>query len=218
MISSFKLFEEIEGYQVLATNDSYHSWEYDSHHAHAEILLGKIDGNLYLRVTDVHVKSGLGAGTFPKPTEFVKIGDLYKADLALVRSILKKHQYDQSKFKRFWQDEEGNKMSLTDLLKMYKPEKPKKELKHIKSISNFEPVNEPVNEPVKSDIELVRYSDRSYALFGEGTKEIKDKLSYLGCRYNKFLTDPATGEKRPGWVFSLSKLEKVEKLLNKKAS
>jgi hypothetical protein len=129
MISNFKLFEEIEGYQVLATNDSYYSWEYDHHHAHAEIMLGKIDKNLYLRITDVHTKTGLGAGKISKPTEFVKIGDLNKADLTIVRKLLKEHQYDQSKFKRFWEDEEGNKLSLTDLLKMLKPEKVKKELK-----------------------------------------------------------------------------------------
>jgi len=204
MFIKFKLFENIEGYKTLATNDSYYSWEYDSYHAHAEILLGEVDNNLYIRITDVHTKSGLGAGKFPKPTEFVKIGNLNKADLTIVRKLLKAHQYDQMKFSRHWEDEEGNKMSLTDLLKMLKPEKPKKELKHIKPITNFQEAN---------DIELVKYSARSYALFGEGTKAIKDKLSKIGCRYNKFLTDPATGEKRPGWIFSLGKLDKVKKLI-----
>jgi len=206
MFTKFKLFENIEGYRTLATNDSYYSWEYDSYHAHAEILLGEVDNNLYVRITDVHTKSGLGAGKYPKTTEFVKIGDLNKSDLSIVRKLLKAHQYDQSKFSRHWEDEEGNKMSLTDLLKMLKPEKPKKELKHIKTINTF-------NTP-KKDIELVKYSDRSYALFGEGTKSIKDKLKSIGCRYNKFLTDPTTGEKRPGWIFSLGKLDNINKLIN----
>jgi hypothetical protein len=200
-----KLFESKENYKVIATNDSYYSWEYDSSHAHAEILLDENDDSLYLKITNSHTKTGLGAGTFKKPGEFVKIGDLNKANLTMVRDLLKKHQYDQSKFKRFWEDEEGNKMSLTDLLKELKPEKPA--LKHIKSITSFE---EPI---IPKNIELVKYSERAYALFGENTKDIKDKLMKLGCKYNKFLTDPSTGQKRPGWIFPATKLEKIKELL-----
>jgi len=200
-----KLFESEKNYKVLATNDSYYSWEYDNSHAHAAILLDESDNSLYLKITNTHVKTGLGAGTFPKPGEFVRIGDLNKANLAMVRELLKKHQYEQSKFKRFWEDEEGNKMSLTDLLKELKPQKTP--LKHIKPITSFEEV------PITKNIELVKYSDRAYALFGEGTRNIKDDLIALGCRYNKFLTDPSTGQKRPGWIFPTSKLDKIKELL-----
>jgi hypothetical protein len=207
MISNFKLFESIEDeYKVIANNESYYSWDYDSYHAIAKILLDESDNSLYLKITDVHVKTGLGAGKTQKQGEFIKIGYIYKADLATVRLLLKKHQYDQRKFSRFWEDEEGNKMSLTDLLKMIKLEKSKKELKHIKTKTSFE-------EPIKSDIELVHYSNRSYALFGNGTKSIKDELIGLGCKYNRFLTDPKTGEKRPGWILSIGKLDKVKELL-----
>ena len=98
-------------------------------------------------------------------------------------------------------------MNLTDLIEMNKPEKPEKPLKYIKTPEEFKQPKQ------KKDIELVQYSDRAYALFGEGTKDIKDELSKLGCKYNKFLTDPLTGEKRAGWICSIGKLDKVKQLL-----
>lgn len=173
MITSFKIFEEYtliqpddsgleyknNDYTLLATNDSFYSWEYDHRHSHAEILLDKNDNSLYLKITNTHKKTGLGAGTFKNPGEFVKIGDLKKANLTLVRTLLKKHQYDQRKFSRFWEDEEGNKMSLTDIIKLYKIEQPEKKLKHIKYTEQA------------NDIELIKYSDKAYALFGEDTKK-----------------------------------------------
>ena len=202
-----KLFESGENYKIIATNNSYYNYEYDSIDVTAQILLDISDNSLYLKIRKVHVKSGLGSGTFPRDVEFIRIGNLQKADLALVRSLLKKHGYEQRKFSKFWEDDEGNKMSLTDLLNMHKPTKPAKELKHIKSITNFD------NPIVNQDIELVKYSDRSYAIFGEGTKQIKDKLNELGCKYNRFLTDPKTGQKRAGWIFPIGKLDKIKQLL-----
>lgn len=51
-------------------------------------------------------------------------------------------------------------------------------------------------------MKLVKYSDKSFALFGEDTKEVKSELSALGGRFNRFLTDPSTKKKTPGWIFS----------------
>lgn len=214
MITSFKIFEEYtliqpddsgleyknNDYTLLATNESFYSWEYDHRRSLAEILLDKNDNSLYLKITNVHKKTGLGAGTFKNSGEFVKIGNLKKANLALVRTLLKKHQYDQRKFSRFWEDDEGNKMSLTDIIKLYKIEQPEN-LKHIKSTEQT------------NDIELIKYSDKAYALLGEDTKRIKDDLKSMGCRFNKFLKDPKTGETRAGWIFPNYKLEKIKELL-----
>ena len=208
------LFENIfsENMEVIATNRSHYSWEYDSHTTTAQILLDRTDDSLYLKIRTVHNKSGLGAGSYPKDLEFKRIGNLQKADLALVRTLLSKFTHSQQKFSKHWQDDEGNNMTLTEWLSLYKPkknikdEKPKKELKHIKPMSTF-------SETKKSDIELVKYSDRAYAIFGDGTKNIKDKLMELGCRYNKFLTDPKSGEKRPGWICSISKIDLVKKIV-----
>jgi hypothetical protein len=207
------LFENIfsENMEVIATNKSHYSWEYDSHTTTAQILLDRTDDSLYIKIRTVHIKSGLGAGSYPKDLEFKRIGNLQKVDLALVRELLTKHNLQQ-KFSKHWEDEEGNKMTLSELLSLYKPKKPireehqKKELNHIQTISNFD-------NPKKSKIEIVKYSDISYAIFGEETKNIKDKLMELGCRYNKFLTDPKSGEKRPGWICSISKIDLVKRLL-----
>lgn len=202
-----RLFESKGEYKVLGTNTSAWSWEYDSDTVTAEILTD--DDNLYLKITKTHSKTGLGAGTKANQLEFLNIGTFKKADLKLVRTLLKKYGHERSRsgypFSTFWEDEEGNKLNLSDLIKSNKPEQ---EMKYIKPISKFK---EPVKET--TDIELVKYSDKSYALFGEGTKRIKDELSALGCRYNRFLTDPNTGEKRPGWICAATKIEKVKELL-----
>jgi hypothetical protein len=216
MIKSFKLFEKMEdNYEVIGINSSSWSWNYDSCSVTAQILLEKSSDELYLRIRETHTKTGIGAGSRSEDKEFVSIGTLQKPNLALVRSLLKKHGYDQSKFSKFWEDREGNKMSLGDLIKMHRPEKPKRALKHIKPISDFDSqiTNKTASKYENKDIELVQYSDRSYALFGNGTKDIKDKLKELGCKYNRFLTDPRTGEKKAGWIFSIGKLDKIKELL-----
>ena len=211
MIQKFKLFESNENYIVIGTNESYYSWEYDSDTITARILLYD-DNSLYLTITKVHHKSGLGAGTTTRELVNINIGTLQKADLALVKSLLKKHAHSKSSaskgFSILWEDEEGNKMNLTDLIKLYKEERnvETKVMKHIKPITNFE-------ESPKLNIELVKYSDRAYALFGDDTKKIKDQLLNLGCKYNKFLTDPSTGNKKPGWICSIGKLDKIKELI-----
>jgi hypothetical protein len=203
-----KLFEKMEGnYEVLATNYSSWSWEYDHCNTTASILLDRNTNELYLKIRETHTKTGIGAGSRSEDKELVSIGTLDKPSLAIVRSLLKKHGHDANKFSVHWEDEEGNKMSLGDLLKLRKPVKPKRELKYIKPIETFK-------EPkIEKDIELVQYSERSYAIFGEGTKAIKDELKTLGCKYNRFLTDPRTGEKKAGWIFSIGKLDKIKELL-----
>jgi len=222
MKTKFKLFEAIENYEVLATNSSNQSWNDDSDYRLAQILLDKNNGSLYLKIRRTKSKSGIGSGQWSNDLEFVKIGNLEKADLAKVRTLLKKYSHERSRsssgFSKFWEDEEGNKMNLGDLLDTLKPakvetpakvEKIKKELKYIKPISTFKKEV----EKVKKDIELVEYSQLSHAIFGEGTRAIKDELVKIGCKYNKFLTDPKTGNKRAGWICSNKVLDKVKKLL-----
>jgi hypothetical protein len=216
MIKHFKIFEKMEGnYDVLATNYSSWSWEYDHCNTVASILLDRSTNELYLKIRKTYTKTGIGAGSRSEDKEFVSIGSLEKPSLAIVRSLLKKHGHDANKFSVHWQDEEGNKMSLGELLKSLKPAKPKRELKHIKPISTFDTqiTNKAAPKYENKGIELVQYSDRSYALFGEGTKAIKDQLKELGCKYNRFLTDPRTGEKKSGWIFSIGKLDKIKELL-----
>lgn len=68
---------------------------------------------------------------------------------------------------------------------------------------------------VPPNIDIIIYSEKSIAVVGEGTKEIKDDLKRLGARFNPSLT--IDGGKRAGWIFPISKKEKVEKLIGKKA-
>lgn len=210
MINEFKVFESKGETQIIATNESYWSWEDDSDLVTAEVSLDKVDGYLYLKIKKLHTKHGIGSGSFPSTLVDIKIGTIQKPELALVRSLLKEHGHKKSSssygFKNLWKDEEGNNISLSDIIKLHKPEKPVKKLKHIDSISDFE-------KPKDTSIEIVQYSDRSYAIFGEGTKAIKEELKELGCRYNKFLTDPNTGNKRAGWICSIGKINSVKKLI-----
>jgi hypothetical protein len=58
-----------------------------------------------------------------------------------------------------------------------------------------------------SGIEIVDYSEKSFAVIGD-TKPIKDELKKLGGRWNSHLTCGA------GWIFSKSKLTEVQELIN----
>jgi len=202
-----------ENLKFLAKNISYYSWEYDYNSVEAKILLDMNDDNLYLKLTIIKIKSGLGKGEWKNELELVNIGNLNtKIDTVLVNSLLKKYAISQHKFSKHWNDEEGNQMLLTEIQLMYKPEiiekseKEKSELKHIKSISSFD-------KKEVSSIEITKYSDKAYAIFGEETRNIKDNLLEIGCRYNKFLTDPKTGDKRAGWIFPISKLDIINNLI-----
>ena len=60
-------------------------------------------------------------------------------------------------------------------------------------------------------IEMVDYSEKAIAIFGN-TKSIKEKLSEIGGRFNGHLT---YGDgKRPGWIFSKTKLEELKSFLS----
>jgi hypothetical protein len=59
--------------------------------------------------------------------------------------------------------------------------------------------------------EMVNYSDKALAVFGE-TKPIKEQLKQIGGRFNPFLNH--NGSKKAGWIFSKSKEQELKKLLN----
>lgn len=69
--------------------------------------------------------------------------------------------------------------------------------------------------PASSSFELVDYSEKAIALFGD-TREIKDQLKEIGGRFNPYLTK--NGSKSPGWIFSKSKADKVRELINNSAA
>jgi hypothetical protein len=72
---------------------------------------------------------------------------------------------------------------------------------------------EKVKEVVTGDFQIVDYSEKALAVFGD-TKPIKDQLKALDGRFNPKLTHE--GEKRAGWIFSRSKEQELKNLLTVK--
>lgn len=61
--------------------------------------------------------------------------------------------------------------------------------------------------------EIIDYSEKAIALFGD-TKPIKDLLSAMGGKFNPRLAYKET--KKAGWIFSKTKREELEGVLNLK--
>ncbi len=68
------------------------------------------------------------------------------------------------------------------------------------------PVVKKLSMPEKNEIQIVDYSDKSFAVIG-GTYEIKDKLKAAGGSYNKHLKCGA------GWIFSLRHRDAVNNIV-----
>lgn len=64
---------------------------------------------------------------------------------------------------------------------------------------------------ISNDIEIVEYSEKSIAVFGN-TTPIKDVLNDLGGRFNWYLN--YNGEKKPGWIFSKKNEAELRRVLN----
>lgn len=70
-----------------------------------------------------------------------------------------------------------------------------------------------ITTPVKkSNIEIIDYSDKAIAIFGN-TYDIKDKIKELGGKFNPYLKYK-DGEKKPGWIISKKKQKEIESLIN----
>jgi hypothetical protein len=67
------------------------------------------------------------------------------------------------------------------------------------------------SETGTGDYTIVDYSEKAVAIFGD-TKAIKDQLSALGGRFNKYLT--LNGKKCAGWIFQKSKEDDLRRLVN----
>jgi hypothetical protein len=86
----------------------------------------------------------------------------------------------------------------------------------IDSLNDSKKVEEDVKEDENKDaltlagLEIVDYSERSIAVFGE-TKKYKELLKELGGRFNFRLTHPVSKEICPGWIFSVTNKNKVVK-------
>ena len=111
-----------EGYNLIATNESYWGWEYDTDYKYAFLYMNN-SGNLILKVVGVHVKSGIGAGTRETLLFGDNVGTINKPDIKLIQETLKKFSHDKTraswpfsrnKWKSTYSDDD---VSLIDLLK-----------------------------------------------------------------------------------------------------
>ena len=101
--------------------------------------------------------------------------------------------------------------------------KPTKEKRNVSSSSeeSTEAIRRSTKKPTKSEpkskrndnIDFVIYNDKSVVVFGEATRDIKEKLKSTGGRYNANLT--IDGAKKPGWIFSNKKEDELIKMLKR---
>jgi hypothetical protein len=78
-----------EGYNLIATNESNWHWEYDNVYKYAFLYMNNT-GNLLLKVIDVHVKTGIGAGTRDTLLFEDNVGTINKPDTKNIQETLKK--------------------------------------------------------------------------------------------------------------------------------
>lgn len=63
-------------------------------------------------------------------------------------------------------------------------------------------------------MELLDYTDKSFVVLGEETRNHVNGLKQFGGRYNPNLTHPETKNKMAGWIFSKKQKEKVQAFVN----
>jgi hypothetical protein len=111
-----------DGYTLIATNESYWGWEYDTDYKYAFLYMSNI-GKLILKIVGVHVKSGIGAGKVDNLLFEGNVGTINKPDIKTIQETLKKFSHEKTRagwpfsrnnWKSTYSDE---KILLSDLLK-----------------------------------------------------------------------------------------------------
>lgn len=68
-----------------------------------------------------------------------------------------------------------------------------------------------VRQELQEDIEIKPYKN-GYVIFGLGTVKLKDNIKQLNAYWNKFLTNPQSGERFAGWFIPKWNLEGAKNL------
>ncbi len=101
-------------------------------------------------------------------------------------------------------------MNIGELGKPYHVVKPTRPTRPEKKTTDPASYGDTEISPVSNAIEIVDYSEKAIAVFGD-TKTVKDQLKSLGGRFNPSLN--YNGEKRAGWIFSKKQADKVKELI-----
>jgi hypothetical protein len=67
---------------------------------------------------------------------------------------------------------------------------------------------------IEKKIEIIDYTDKSFAIFGN-TIALKEQMKSFNGKYNANLKHPNTGIKEVGWIFPKNKKKQVEDFVNK---
>jgi len=116
----------VSGEVVLATNESYWGWEYDTNIRIATLSLDENSGQLNLTITEEQIKSGLGAGRRKQTLFDGNVGTLSKPKLSTVNQALAKFSHERSRagypFRRnTWAGQElggSAKMKLAEVIQL----------------------------------------------------------------------------------------------------
>ena len=63
------------------------------------------------------------------------------------------------------------------------------------------------------DLNIENYSDKSFVIRGDSTREYKESLKALGGKWNSRLTDKENGSKFGAWLFWTEKRPEIERWL-----
>lgn len=198
--------------EVIATNECYWSWEYDAQTRTAQILWDRNSpsGELWLHIRSVHVKSGLGAGSFPKDLVYERVGKILNPDLGKIRTLLTKNNYSsQVRFKRDWIDANGNSLPLGNIIKNVNNRANK--LINLNKVAKDKTLKREI--PTEEfDLRISPWG-KAYVIYGAGTKELKDEIKMqLNGKFYTHLQNPETGEKLMAWMIAPWKLEDAKTL------
>lgn len=97
-------------------------------------------------------------------------------------------------------------MNIGELVKPYHVVEPTRPTRPEKKTTAPASYGDTEISPVSNAIEIVDYSEKAIAVFGD-TKTAKDQLKSLGGRFNPSLKH--NGVKRAGWIFSKKQMDKV---------
>ncbi len=68
----------------------------------------------------------------------------------------------------------------------------------------------PAYVKMPTEVSIQDYSEKSFVVRGEGTRELRESLRALGGKWNNSLTDKNTGERFGGWIFWSDKRSDVQ--------
>ena len=108
-----------QGEILIASNSSRYHWEYDTRIKDAKLYYNAKDDSYRLNISETHTKTGIGKGTTTKELYSKVISKGGKADLKMVASALKEHNFGSSRscesFKKSWVDEQTSDGTLKPL-------------------------------------------------------------------------------------------------------